>query len=261
MPSPRPVRLYAHRGAAAELPENTMESFARALEIGADALEMDGHLSADGHVVISHDPSALRTCGVDARFRDCRLDEIRGWDAGREFFRARGGSPGGERYRVPTLGEVLDEFPDVIINLDLKQVTPPMVEPVLEAVSRRGAADRVVLASFSLFTCLAIRRAGYPGQTALPRAEMAALLALPPSLFARLPYRGQVAEIPPRFGPIDLASPGFLARCRRLELRVDYWTINDAAEAERLLEAGADGIMTDDPAALIGVFRRWRGEA
>jgi glycerophosphoryl diester phosphodiesterase len=255
----RPVRLYAHRGAAVELPENTMESFARALEIGADALEMDGHLTTDGHVVISHDPAAARMCGVEGRFRDCRLEEVRGWDAGYGFTDGDGGRPfAGRGLRVPTLDEVLAEFPDVFINLDLKQVRPSMVEAVIDVVTRRGAAERVLLASFSLITSLTIRRAGYPGLTALPRAEIAALLAIPPALLRPLPWRGQAAQVPTRFGPIDLAGPRFVSRCRALGIRLDYWTINDPAEARRLLEAGADGIMTDDPAGLIETFRRWR---
>lgn len=256
---PRPVRLYAHRGAAAELPENTMESFARALEIGADALEMDGHLSSDGHVVISHDSVASRMCGIDARFRESRLDEIRGWDAGHGFTDGDGGRPfAGGGLRVPTLDEVLAEFPGIVINLDLKQVRPSMVEAVIDAVRRADAAEHVTLASFSLATSLAVRRAGYRGDTALARTEVAALLAISPALLRRLPWRGQAAQVPPRFGPLDLSSPRFVARCRRLGIRLDYWTINDAAEARRLLVAGADGIMTDDPAALLETFTRWR---
>src|SRR5262249_5081969 len=83
-PTPRP-RLYAHRGAAAEAPENTLDSFARALAHGADALEMDVHLTRDGVVVVSHDPDGARMCGVGRRFADANWDEIRRWDAGWGF--------------------------------------------------------------------------------------------------------------------------------------------------------------------------------
>lgn len=256
-----PPRLYAHRGAAVELPENTMAAFVRALEYGVDALEMDVHVTADGHVVVSHDPSGKRMCGIDAHIRDHTLEDVQSWDAGRNFTSEDGSRPfAGDGYCIPTFEQVLTELGDVIINADLKQTRPSMVDAFVALVRRHKACDRVIAASFDLRTTMAIRRAGYEGQTALPRAEVLALLAMPRALFQRLPWRGHAVQIPPRVGPLDLASPSFIAKCHALDLRVDYWTINDPAEARRLLEAGADGIMTDDPARLVPVFRQWRDE-
>ena len=75
-------RLYAHRGAAVELPENTLPAFRLALELGADAIETDAHLTRDGHVVLSHDPTGRRMCGISTPIERATLDEVRSWNAG-----------------------------------------------------------------------------------------------------------------------------------------------------------------------------------
>ena len=99
------VRIYAHRGASAELPENTMPAFRRAVALGADALELDIHATADGVLVVSHDPDGRRMAGVARRLADITWDEASRWDVG-------GGA------RMPTFEEVVRAFPDVPLNVD-----------------------------------------------------------------------------------------------------------------------------------------------
>src|ERR1700727_2463127 len=94
---PRAPRLYAHRGAGIELPENTIPSFALAVGLGADALETEAHLTRDGHGVLSHDPTGARMCGVATSIADATLAEVQAWDAG------AGSAHAGKGYRVPTL--------------------------------------------------------------------------------------------------------------------------------------------------------------
>ncbi|HVK78453.1 MAG TPA: glycerophosphodiester phosphodiesterase family protein [Kofleriaceae bacterium] len=249
-------RLYAHRGASAELPENTLPAFRRALEIGVDALEMDVHLTRDGHPIVSHDPDAHRMGGVAAAWRDLDLAEAQRIDLGQGFVDEGGGRPhAGKGIRAPSFEEVLVELPGVRINVDIKQWQPPMVRELLRLIRRLKAEDRVTLASFQVRTLLAVRRRGYGGETALARAEVAGLLALPISAISLLPFVGDAAQVPVRAGPVVLARPGFLAKCHQLGMRVDFWTINDPAEARRLVALGADGIMTDDPARLAPALR------
>lgn len=254
-----PLRLYGHRGAPREQPENSVPSFRRALELGVDALEMDVHLTADGHVVVSHDPSGQRTAGVPERIRSCTLKQVQSWELG-----SRTSAPdepprdGGAAYRIPTLDEVLEEFPLVTLNVDIKQTEPPMVEPLLAVVRRHQADPRVVLASFGASTMRAVRSGGFQGETALARGEVLSLLAVPRLLRRLRPLAGSAAQLPERVGPMDFTTPRFIDRCHALGLRIDYWTVNDPERAEQLLEMGADGIMTDDPAALGPMFARWR---
>ncbi len=255
----RSLRLYAHRGASAEAPENTLPSFRRALEIGVDALELDVHMTRDGHPVVSHDPSAQRMAGVAARWKDVDLAQARAFDVGWGFVAPDGGRPfAGTGVKVTTFEELLVELPGVILNVDVKQASPSMVGPMLRLLRKHDAEHRVILASFQLRTLLEIRRRGYDGDTALSQPEVAALLCSPRALFARAPLTGGCAQIPTQVGPITLARRGFLDKCHALGMRVDFWTINDPAEARRLLDLGADGIMTDDPRAVAPVFAERR---
>jgi len=246
--------LYAHRGASKECPENTLVSFRRALEVGADALELDAHMSADGHVVVSHDANAQRMCGVDRLFRRSSLDQIKSWDAGHGFLCDQDERPfAGLGHTVPTLEEVVREF-EVPLNIDLKQSSPSIVPSTLHTLRRHRAETRVTLTSFRWRTVLEARVRGHRGPTGLSQPECATLLASGLA-FRALPLTGAVAQLPLSVGPLQLAKKSTIDRCHRLGLRVDFWTINSLAQARELLEMGADGIMTDDPGALRAAFQ------
>lgn len=252
--------LYAHRGAATELPENTLPAFVRALELGADAIETDAHLTRDGHVVLSHDESGGRMAGVMRAIADCTLQEVQSWDVGARFVDARGRARRG--FRMPTFAEVLRELPStVVLNVDAKPRSDAMVDALVGLIRRFGAQGRVRIASFHAANLRRVRALGYEGQTGLAQTEVARLVFQPSPLLRRYPLMGQAAQIPLKVGPIRLDTPAFLAKAHGLGLRVDYWTINDPREAERLLRLGADGIMTDDPAAVAPAMRAFRARA
>src|SRR5262249_12004770 len=142
-----------HRGAAAECPENTLVSFARAIELGADMIECDLQLTGDGHVVIFHDWTLERTTNGSGIVRELSLDAIRHVEAG-SWREARFA---GER--VPTLDETLDQvLPSAQLNLELKCRGPrsdarALAEASVAAVARRNAFERTVFSSFD-GTCL-----------------------------------------------------------------------------------------------------------
>jgi glycerophosphoryl diester phosphodiesterase len=239
--------LYAHRGAAAELPENTLPAFARALEVGARALEMDVHATRDGVLVVSHDPDGARMAGVPRAIRDVSWDEVSRWDAGQGFVDAAGGRPfAGKGMGLPRFVDVVRAFPGTPLNVDLKA---SVAELAVELLRAERAEERVCLASFSAATMRRVRALGYRGTTGLARSEVAQLLALP-ALAQRGPLRpaGGAAQL-----PLSLARPWVIGRCKALGLRVDFWTANDEPTARRLLALGVDGIMTDDPRKLAPV--------
>ena len=255
----RPRRLLGHRGCSAELPENTLPSFQRAMTLGVDALELDVHLTADGHVVVAHDPSGLRMAGIDQPIARSTLAEVQRWDVGWGFRDAAGDRPhAGRGFAVPTLTEVLDAFPTLRLNIDLKPSGLDLVAAVLGLLRAVDAEERTTLASFHTATMRAIRGRGFRGETVLARDEVLAMLACPGRLWRRLGGRGTAAQLPLHAGPIDLASRAFIARCHDLDLRVDYWTVDDPVQVEVLLDRGADGIISNDPGALVSLFARYR---
>ena len=246
-PTEHELRLYGHRGASALLPENTLAAFERALADGANALELDVHRTNDGHFVVAHDPHGERLAGVSEQIRALGLDQVRRWDVTTTNCRDL------DRHCVPTLEEVLEAFPGVPMSIDLKPDDPNAVPPLLEVVARHGVEDRVTLASFSTRVVHRIRGLGYPGRTTLSKLEVALIRFLPASV-ARRYVMGTAAHIPVHYGTVRLDRPRFIARCRALGLRVDYWVVDDPQKARQLLDAGATGIMSDDPALIAPVF-------
>jgi glycerophosphoryl diester phosphodiesterase len=248
-----PRRLYAHRGASAERPENTMSAFHRAVELGVDALEMDVHLTRDDQLIVVHDETCARTTGARLAWADLDLADAQQLDAGWGFIAADGSRPfAGQGITVPTFEEVLVAFPDLPINVDIKGERA--VGIMVDLVRRLRAEERVTIASFQLRTIVDVRRRGYAGGTSLSQTEVASLVAMPAMLWRQLPFTGTAAQVPVKAGPLRLDRPAFVAKCHSLGLRVDYWVIDDRAEAARLLALGADGIMTNDPAAIRPVF-------
>jgi glycerophosphoryl diester phosphodiesterase len=228
MPAAR-ARVYAHRGASRELRENTMPAFRRALELGADALETDVHATADGVLVASHDPDGARVFGKPRRIAECSWAEVRAWG-------------------MPSLEEVVTSFPGVPINVDLKTDVAALA---VELMQRLDAEEQVTLASFQSSTLRRVRALGYGGPTSLGRSEVTRLVCLPTAA-QRGPFapKGSAAQL-----PLSLARPWVIRRCHALGLRVDYWTVNEPALARSLVALGADGIMTDDPAAIVPALR------
>lgn len=243
-----PRRLYAHRGASAELPENTLPAFERAVELGVDALEMDLQITRDGHLIVVHDDTCARMAAAQLAWAQLDLVDARALDVGWGFVAPDGTRPfAGKGIGVSTFAEILDAFPAVEINVDIKRCP---VDAVLELIRAKHAEDRVTLASFHTGSAVAMRRRGYGGATALSQGEVLTLLSLPAVMWRQLPFTGTAAQVPVHHGKIRFDRPTFIAKCHSLGLRLDFWTIDDPAEAARLIALGADGIMTNDPAAI-----------
>jgi glycerophosphoryl diester phosphodiesterase len=247
---PSPI-VYAHRGASFELPENTLEAFGLALELGADALETDAHMTRDGRIVLSHDATGERAAGVPDAIADRTLAELRTWDVGARFTPRRPGAfRAGQRYRMPTLEEALALYPDAVFNVDAKQTSPDMIPALLRAIGAQKAEGRVRIASFSGENLRRVRALGYAGETGLSAGEIARAMFVPRSALRWLRVSGHAAQVPRRAYGVSFATQRAIDRLHALGLRVDFWTINDPAEAARLFALGADGVMTDDPRAV-----------
>lgn len=244
--------VYGHRGAPVELPENTLEGFARALEVGADALEIDVHLTADGVVVVAHDETGERCCRESARVDATSLASLRQWDAGATHPGSR--SPGASR--IPTLDEALAAFPTAFFNIDVKPRDAGAAPAVVRVVNAHAAGERVRLTSFFSSNVRAVRAIGH-ANTGLGLSEVVLLRTLPLAVLARLAPRGNAAQLPTRQGLLRLDGPAFIAKCHAVGVRVDYWTIDDPAEAARLFALGADGVITNDPRAIVPVARAY----
>src|ERR687889_285423 len=154
-----PVNL-AHRGASTLAPENTMEAFRTAVEAGAGGLELDVHLTRDGHIVVIHDATVDRTTSGTGAVSEMTLDELRRPDAGYNF--SPDGGPTrpyrGRGTKVPTLEEVLLEFPGVTVNIDIKAGSSGIEAAVLGVLREANALGRVLVVSTFYATVKRFRR-------------------------------------------------------------------------------------------------------
>lgn len=231
--------IVAHRGASWDAPENTVESAMRGWADGADALEIDVHLTRDGEVVVIHDPTLMRTTGRDARVDALTLAEIRKLDAGVwKGAQWRG-------VRVPALAEVLATVPPrkrIFIELKAAEGLAPALQRALKA----GAVEqgRIVLISFEEDTlreakrllpeCKALFLADTPEGASEKQAEVIALCVK-----AGFDGLGVSAG-----WPIDAA---LVQRLKAAGLELNVWTVNDPKRARELIAAGVASITTDRP--------------
>lgn len=236
---PGPI-AFAHRGGACEQPENTMGAFEHAVKLGYRYLETDVHATADGVLVAFHDTVLDRVTDRQGAIADLPWSEVR---------QARiGGQP------IPLFEELLEAWPDARINVDAKGETS--VEPLVAALVRGAAADRVCIAAFSTSRLQRLR--GLTGGrvcTAMAPSEIGRLLVAG----LRVPvgrFHAACAQVPVRHDRVPIVHGRFLAAAHRRHLPVHVWTIDQEAEMDRLLDLGVDGIMSDRPALLKAVLQR-----
>jgi glycerophosphoryl diester phosphodiesterase len=238
--APTPL-AFAHRGGAAAGDENTVAAFERAVAMGYRYVETDTHATADGVCVVFHDDTLDRVLGRPGRVADLRYQDLASIRVG--------GDP-----VVPRLDDVLDAWPAVRFNVDVK--SDLALDPAVEVVRRTGTADRVLLASFSDARLARIRAALGPGQaTSLGQRAVARLwIASRAGRGGRRLSVAAAAQVPVRQGRLRIVDARFLRHAHRLGLQVHVWTIDDPTEMHELLDLGVDGIMTDRVEVLRDVY-------
>lgn len=246
-PAARPV--IGHRGNRAHAPENTLESFAQAVAAGADAIEFDVRLSADGVPVVCHDPSVARTTSGSGYVSQLTFMALREFDAGARFtpddgrtfpYRAKG-------IKIPSLEEVLDRFPDIPLLIEVKD---PNAAPAIRAcIEAHHAEARCLIDALDEQALRPFIASSIP--TGAARAGVARMMT-------RIMLRRDVSRLEHRAICIPLHYNGLPLPVRRLagvarlhDCRVHVWTINDPATALDLWRSGINGIITDDPALMI----------
>jgi glycerophosphoryl diester phosphodiesterase len=230
--APTPL-AFAHRGGAAAGDENTAEAFGRAVTMGYRYLETDTHATADGVPVVFHDATLDRMLGRPGRVATLRYADLASIRVGGQSV-------------VPRLADVLDAWPQVRFNIDVK--ADSAVDATVGLIRRAGAVDRVLLASFSDARVARMRAALGPalatslGSRAVARLWVASRVGRGAG---RLPALAAAAQVPVRSGRLRVVDRRFLGLAHRLGLQVHVWTIDEPAEMHELLDLGVDGIMTD----------------
>lgn len=227
--------IYAHRGASAYAPENTLEAFALAIEMGADGIELDVHLSKDGELVVIHDEAVDRTTNGHGHVKDFTLEQLQALDASNHM-------AGFPNAKIPTLAQVYDLLKDtkLWVNVEIKtdaNFYPGIERKCLEVAKEKGMEDRIVYSSFNHYT-------------------IANLLTLDPSAKTGLLYMSGLYEpwnyakqvgaqyIHPFFA--NLRLPGMIQSCAENGIGINPWTIDDPSIMQLCLQSGI-GIITNKP--------------
>jgi glycerophosphoryl diester phosphodiesterase len=240
-PGPLP---FAHRGGASDAPENTLPAFAHAVDLGYRYVETDVHVTADGHLVAFHDETLDRVTDRTGRIDELPWREVRA-------ARVDGREP------PPLLEDILGTWPELRVNIDPKH--DAAVEPLAEVLERTGSVDRVCVGAFSDKRLDRLRQLVGPRLcTSLgPRGTTQLRGAGYHVPAGQLP--AACAQVPTSVRGVTLVDRRFVEGAHHRGLQVHVWTIDDAAEMHRLLDLGADGIMTDRPGVLRAVLEE-RGE-
>ena len=228
------ISISAHRGGSLEAPENTLEAFKHAVNLGCEYIETDVQLSLDGIPYIFHDDDLKRVLDKDVNFSSMRGSEI---DKLILF----------EKYNIPTLEATLLEFPNTLFQIDLK--TDEVAVPALEIIKKCEAMQRVCIASFNSDRLKRVSEL-YP-EVCLsmgPKEVLKLLLASFNLYNKKVP--GNCLQIPMYQYGLKLVTKRFVDYVQSQGLKIMVWTINDEKTMQELINIRVDGIITDRPSLL-----------
>jgi glycerophosphoryl diester phosphodiesterase len=229
------ILIIGHRGAMGHAPENTMASFAMGLAMGADAIELDVHLSANGHLVVIHDSSVDRTTNGSGYIKDLTLAEIKSLDAGSWY----GPEFAGER--IPTLDEVLAWAKgriSLVIEIKNSPVFYPGIEEkVVEALKAHGMEDAAVVISFD-------HRSVKKVKELRPGIATGILYVARPVDAVSMARTARADAIHPNVGYLTAETVG---EAHRAGLAVSTWIVNDPLQMRKLADMGVDSVGTNYP--------------
>lgn len=271
----RRVLDYAHQGGAKEGPSSTLFAMRQAVAAGAEALELDVHMTRDGVLVVCHDATVDRTTEGSGAIADLTYDQLQQldnaywWVPGSvvehdpatpaEAYVHRGKAATDRAFRIPRLADVLAEFPDTYLNFDIKQTAPavPAYEVALaNELRRHNRIDGVIVASFNDASTDAIAKHAPEIATSYGTAATAEFVRAVRAGEAPPTSRHVALQVPHTFGEIVVVDEQLVAVAHESGVAVHVWTIDDEDEMDVLLDLGVDAIMTDRPRTLEAVFAR-----
>ena len=242
--------VVGHRGAAAYRPENTIPSFAHALELGADALEMDVHLTADEELVVTHDDTLNRVTDGSGLVALHAWKSLQRLDAGYRFTPDGGRTfPWrGQGVRIPALKDVLDRFPAARFVLEIKPASFSTAEALADLLSRRDERHRVLVATFHerVLPIFRQRAPGYATAAGFTESRPLVLrgaIGLPAP--ATLPF--QALTLPRTYRGMPIISPGLVRHARARNLHVQVWVVNQPHTMKQLYRRGVNAVTTNYP--------------
>ncbi|MNI40737.1 Glycerophosphoryl diester phosphodiesterase [compost metagenome] len=236
------ISIVGHRGAAGEAPENTLGSFQLAVHQGSNAVELDIHLSKDGHLIVCHDYTLDRTTNLKGLIKDNIFDEIQQADAGSWFSSKYAGE------HVPSLEEVLELLPpEVRVNVEIKSDSPELRQKLILLLRSKNWMQRVFVSSFNHPCLINLKEEAPEIRIGLLYKED---YIAPSDINKR--FNVSIYSLHPHH---SLVNSVYMEEAREHQLQVYPWTVNDKDRMLELIELGVSGIITDYPAILHDILK------
>lgn len=257
------VMVIAHQGGEWLRPSNTLVAFDHAMELGVDVLEMDIHQTKDNVIILMHDDTVDRTTDGSGTITELSFAEIRELDAGYYWTDDDGATYPyrGQGIQVPTLEEMFQRYPDMRMNIEIKQETPSMVRPFCQLIRDYNMEDKILVGTFHQATVEEFREVCPDVLTSMVEPEIQHFFGLNTAFLGALfQAPGTAFQVPltsslPIIGEVDVVTERFIRAAHSHNIQVHAWTINETAEMERLIALGIDGIITDRPDLLLELTR------
>jgi glycerophosphoryl diester phosphodiesterase len=222
------ILIMGHRGASAIAPENTLKAFKKAIELQADYVEFDSHLTKDGEIVIIHDADTYNSTGVSGLIKDKTIEEIKKLDAG-------------EGERIPTLQELIT-IAKGKIGLQLEMKSTGLLERMVQILRKENLIHNSIVSCFMLDELLKLKEIE-------PKIKIGFLL--PAELVQSRSIKRKILKcvredfyaIHPHFNTVSKEIVDF---AHTNGLKVNVWTVNESNTMKKLIKLGVDGIITDD---------------
>ncbi len=252
------VHVHAHGGSTHLWPDNTMMAFRGSAELGVDVLELDTQITSDGVIVVIHDDTVDRTTSGSGRVAEMTLAELQQLDAAANWAGPDGDYPHRDSgVTVPTLLEVLEEFPAVGVNIDMKADDPRVPAATCELIRATGREHSVMVASFVQRNLHGFRELCPGVATSAGPDEVRNFLILNLLGLGRATSPAADAfQVPVRQGSIPVVTRPFVRGLAERNVQLDVWTINDEAEMRRLFDMGVRGMITDRPDIALSILGR-----
>ena len=259
-----PVPLViAHQGGNDVRPGDTLPAFQHAVDIGADVLEMDAHITMDDHIVLMHDERVDRTTDGTGLIEEMTLDGLRKLDAAYKWTPDNGETYPyrGQGVTVPTLEELFQKFPQMRYVIEIKKSQIPIDKPLCELVRKYGMQNKVMVASFHdeamanfRAICPEVATSGSRNEVTpfvlLSKLNWTGLLRSPQFQSLQVPY-----ETKESYG-IPILTRRFIEQAHARNVRIEPWTVDDPELMKEYINWGVDGIITDNPDLMLDVLDR-----
>lgn len=230
------IKVWAHRGASGYAPENTMSAFRKAIEMGADGIELDVQMTKDGHIVVIHDEWIDRTSNGTGWVKDYTIDELRKYNF-------NNGNKDYPMEKIPTMEEVFELVKPTKLSINIEIKTgivfyPQIEEKILAMTKRMGMEDRVIYSSFNHSTIVKIHEIDKNAQVGFLYAD--GTLNMP-----EYGVKYGVNALHPAL--YNLQYEGFVKECREKNLKLHVWTVNEKEHMMLCVQMGVDAIITNYP--------------